>query len=79
MSHEKAIRVPNGWAILPVTIALFLGSIALLVHFVFDAVAAESATGSPTSGSCWAAASSSDSGCSPASGTSPSSPMRPGC
>jgi len=43
MSHEKPIRVPNGWAILPVTIALFLGAIALLVHFVFDAVAAESA------------------------------------
>jgi regulator of protease activity HflC (stomatin/prohibitin superfamily) len=43
MSHEKPIRVPNGWAILPVTIALFLGSIALLVHFVFDAIAAESA------------------------------------
>jgi hypothetical protein len=43
MSREKPIRVPNGWAILPVTIALFLGAIALVVLFVFDAIAAEKA------------------------------------
>jgi regulator of protease activity HflC (stomatin/prohibitin superfamily) len=43
MSHEKLIRVPNGWAVLPATIAVFLVSIALFVLFIFDAVAAEKA------------------------------------
>ena len=43
MSREKSVHVPNGWVILLVTIALFLGSIALMVLFVFDAIAAEKA------------------------------------
>jgi regulator of protease activity HflC (stomatin/prohibitin superfamily) len=43
MSREKSVHVPNGWVILPVTIALFLGSIALMVLFVYDAIAAEKA------------------------------------
>ena len=43
MSHEKPIRAANGWVVLPGTILIFLGSIALLVLFVLDAVAAEKA------------------------------------
>ena len=43
MSHEKPIRAANGWAILPGTTLLFLGSLSVLVLFVLDAVAAEKA------------------------------------
>ena len=38
MTREKPIRVVNGWAFLPVTIALFAGSIALVVWPVLLAV-----------------------------------------
>jgi regulator of protease activity HflC (stomatin/prohibitin superfamily) len=34
MNQERLIRVPNGWAILPVTIAIFALAVALFVMFI---------------------------------------------
>ena len=38
MNQERLIRVPNGWAILPVTIAIFALAVALFVMFILSAV-----------------------------------------
>lgn len=43
MNREKTITVPSGWLILLVTIALFAISVALLIGFILDAVAADHA------------------------------------
>jgi regulator of protease activity HflC (stomatin/prohibitin superfamily) len=40
MNEERRVVAPNGWAILPATIAIFLGAIGLLVWFVFSALEA---------------------------------------
>ena len=40
MTREREIHVPNGWAMLPVTIAIFLVGIALVVGFAFSAIQA---------------------------------------
>jgi SPFH domain / Band 7 family len=41
MSHEKQVHVPNGWVMLPITIAIVLSGIALFAGFIFSAVQAE--------------------------------------
>ena len=40
MNREKRVSVPNGWAILPVTIFIFLAAIGLFAWFIYDAVQA---------------------------------------
>ena len=40
MSHERQIRALNGWAMLPVTIAVFLIGVALFVGFIFSMIEA---------------------------------------
>ena len=47
MSRESQVRTLNGWAVLPVTILLGLGAIALVVFFVRSAAAAEQVHGLP--------------------------------
>jgi regulator of protease activity HflC (stomatin/prohibitin superfamily) len=47
MSHEKTIRAVNGWGVLPGTILILLGSIALLVLFILNAIAADKARLTP--------------------------------
>ena len=41
MGHEKQVRVLNGWAMLAVTIAVFLFAVALLREFVYSAIDAD--------------------------------------
>ncbi len=40
MNREREVRVLNGWATLPVTIAIFAGGAALFVWFIFSAIEA---------------------------------------
>jgi len=47
MSQEKQVRVPNGWVMLPVTIAVVLLGVALFVGFIFSAVQAEKMNQAP--------------------------------
>jgi regulator of protease activity HflC (stomatin/prohibitin superfamily) len=47
MNRERLIHVPNGWAVLPVTIGIFATAIALLVFFVLSAIAADSSDSLP--------------------------------
>ena len=47
MNRERLIYVPNGWAILPVTIAIFAAAVALFVRFILTAVAADQSGGAP--------------------------------
>jgi regulator of protease activity HflC (stomatin/prohibitin superfamily) len=47
MSHEKTVRAVNGWIVLPGTILIYLGSIALLVLFILNAIAADVAHRTP--------------------------------
>lgn len=44
MNEEREIHVLNGWVVLPVTIAIFLTAIALLVGAVFSALEAKEAS-----------------------------------
>jgi regulator of protease activity HflC (stomatin/prohibitin superfamily) len=43
MNRERVIRVPNGWAMLPVTIIIFAVGVALLRWFTLSAIEAEKA------------------------------------
>ncbi len=47
MNQERLVRMPSGWAILPVTIAIFATGVALVVMFVLSAIAADTASGLP--------------------------------
>jgi hypothetical protein len=47
MNQEKQISVPNGWAVLALTIVIFVGGIALLVAFIMSAIAADASGGLP--------------------------------
>jgi hypothetical protein len=47
MNQERLIRVPNGWAILPVTIAIFALAVALFVMFIFSTVDSGNTGGLP--------------------------------
>ena len=49
MNREKQVRVPNGWAVLPVTVAIFAIGIWLLVAFVSPATEANQAGDAPNS------------------------------
>jgi regulator of protease activity HflC (stomatin/prohibitin superfamily) len=41
MSHEKQVHAYNGWAMLAVTLAVFLGGAALLREFIYSAMEAD--------------------------------------
>ncbi len=41
MSREKQVRVPSGWAMLPVTILIFLAGLGLFALFVYQVTVAE--------------------------------------
>jgi regulator of protease activity HflC (stomatin/prohibitin superfamily) len=47
MNREKSVRAWNGWLMLPVTIAIFVVAIWLLVDFILSCVAAEKTGGIP--------------------------------
>ena len=53
MNQERLIRVPNGWAILPVTIAIFALAVWLFVLFGFSTGDAHRTEGLPPSAGCW--------------------------